>query len=85
MLKPFEIRPARLKDCAQILELIKELAVYEKDPEAVKTTVQDLEEALFTGSNTFNNQPACYAVVIDDPENENEICGFALYMLHFST
>ncbi len=41
MLKPFEIRPARLKDCAQILDLIKELAVYEKDPEAVKTTVND--------------------------------------------
>ena len=85
MLKPFEIRAARFEDCAQILELIKELAVYEKDPDAVETTINDLEEALFTGSNTFNKQPACYAVVIDDPENENEICGFALYMLHFST
>ncbi len=85
MPKPFKIRNAQITDCAQILSLIKELAVYEKDPTAVKTTVADLEEALFKGSHTFNNQPACFAVVIDDPENEKEICGFALYMLHFST
>ena len=46
MPKPFKIRPAQSSDCAQILELIKELALYEKDPDAVETTVKDLEEAL---------------------------------------
>ena len=85
MPKQFEIRPAQLSDCAQILDLIKELALYEKEPDAVETTVKDLEEALFVGSNTFNNQPACYAVVIDDQENPGQLSGFALYMLHFST
>ena len=85
MPKQFEIRPAQLTDCAQILELIKELALYEKGPDAVETTVKDLEEALFIGSNTFNKQPACYAVVIDDQENQGQLAGFALYMLHFST
>ena len=85
MPKQFEIRPAQLTDCAQILDLIKELALYEKEPDAVETTVKDLEEALFVGSSTFNNQPACYAVVIDDQENPGQLSGFALYMLHFST
>ena len=85
MPKQFEIRPAQLADCAQILDLIKELALYEKEPDAVETTVKDLEEALFVGSNTFNNQPACYAVVIDDQDNPGQLSGFALYMLHFST
>ena len=66
MPKPFKIRPAQLTDCAQILELIKELALYEKEPDAVETTVKDLEEALFVGSTSLNNLPACHAVVIDD-------------------
>jgi GNAT superfamily N-acetyltransferase len=85
MLKPFKIRAAQLKDCANILGLIKELATYEKEPDAVLTTVSDLEDALFLGTKTFNNLPACYCLVIDDPDNENMITGFALYMLHFST
>ena len=76
MPKQFEIRPAQLADCAQILDLIKELALYEKEPDAVETTVKDLEEALFVGSNTFNNLPACYAVVIDDQEKPGQLSGF---------
>ena len=85
MPKQFEIRPAQVTDCAQILELIKELALYEKNPDAVATSVKDLEEALFVGSNTFNNQPACFSFVIDDQESPGKLSGFALYMLHFST
>jgi hypothetical protein len=53
MPKQFEIRPAQVTDCAQILDLIKELALYEKEPDAVETTIKDLEEALFVGSNTL--------------------------------
>ena len=37
------IRKAREEDMEPVLELIKELAVYEKEPEAVIVTAEDLK------------------------------------------
>ena len=41
------IRVAERKDCPIILKFIKELAEYEKAPDAVEATVEILEEPLF--------------------------------------
>ncbi|MDQ4500948.1 GNAT family N-acetyltransferase [Sinomonas sp. ASV322] len=64
-----------------ILELIHELAVYEREPDAVKTTVPVLEAQLF-GEN-----PAIFAHVIDDADGtgSSRIAGFALWFLNYST
>merc|ERR1712018_475260 len=39
----FIIRPAIKDDCTDILRMIKELAAHEKQEDAVKVTVEDLE------------------------------------------
>ncbi|WP_432711963.1 GNAT family N-acetyltransferase [Pedobacter sp.] len=70
------IRIAEEKDCPAILELIHELALYEKAPEEV--TVK-LEEFIDAG---FGAAPVWKAFVA---ENDGKIIGFALYYIRYST
>lgn len=69
------IRKAEKKDMLQVLELIKELAVFEKEPDAVDVTVSDLETEGFD-----NNLFTCFVA-----ETETEIVGMALVYFRFST
>ncbi|MGW9403830.1 N-acetyltransferase family protein [Arthrobacter sp. NPDC055585] len=71
-----QIRAARRDDVPVILELIHELAVYEKEPDAVKNTPQALEQHL------FGDHPAVFAHVLED---EGAVQGFALWFLNYST
>ncbi|MEB7504823.1 GNAT family N-acetyltransferase [Arthrobacter koreensis] len=71
-----QIRAARRDDVPVILELIHELAVYEKEPDAVKNTPQALEQHL------FGDHPAVFAHVLED---EGTVQGFALWFLNYST
>ncbi len=41
-MKAYEVRPARPEDMEAVLELIRELAVFEREPEAVELTREDL-------------------------------------------
>jgi len=70
------IRPAEPRDVVDILRLIIELAVYEKEPEAVQTSEADLHRALL-GEN-----PQVFAHVA---EHDGEVIGFALWYVNFST
>jgi len=70
------IRRAERKDCKRLLELVKELALYEKAPEQVTVTLKHFEESGF-GSN-----PVWWAFVA---EENNIILGFALYYIRYST
>ena len=71
------VRIAQKHDCARILELIHELAVYEKEPDAVKNTVADLQEHLF-GAN-----PQVFAHVAEDATGQ--VAGVAIWYLTYST
>ncbi|ROP75452.1 L-amino acid N-acyltransferase YncA [Frigoribacterium sp. PhB107] len=71
-------RPAAPSDVPELLRLIVELAVYEKEPDAVKTTEADLESAL------FGEGPAVFAFVVDGDE-PGELAGLAIWFLTFST
>lgn len=71
-----EPRPAQPADVPAILQLIHELAVYEKEPEAVKNTETELTAHLF-GPN-----PQVYAHVV---EEDGSVLGFALWYLTYST
>ncbi|MGH8888236.1 MAG: GNAT family N-acetyltransferase [Acidothermaceae bacterium] len=74
------IRPARPDDVATIVELIKELATYEREPDAVQATAVDLQAAL------FGEQPAVFALIAEHDEGSTpQIAGFALWFLNFST
>ena len=70
------IRKAVQQDCPRILELVKELAVYEKAPDEVTVTPEHFEESGF-GSN-----PIWWAFIA---EKDGVIQGFALYYIRFST
>jgi GNAT superfamily N-acetyltransferase len=70
------IRPARPEDVPTILQFIHDLAIYEKEPNAVKTTEEQLHRTLF-GEN-----PAVFAHV---GERYGEVQGFALWFLNYST
>lgn len=69
------IRAAQREDVPAILELIKGLAEYEKEPHEVVNTVDALEADLF-------DHKLCEAFVA---ESSNEIIGFALYYTSYST
>ncbi|WP_017556758.1 GNAT family N-acetyltransferase [Nocardiopsis baichengensis] len=70
------IRPARPDDVPVILKLIRELAEYEREPDAVEATEADIERAL------FGEGAAAHAHIA---EADGEAVGFALWFLNFST
>ena len=70
------IRRAEKKDCIRLLELIQELADYEKAPDEVTVTLSHFEESGF-GAN-----PVWWAFVA---EVDGKVEGFALYYIRYST
>ena len=70
------IRKATKNDMPSVLELIQELATFEKEPDAVVVTVDDLVRDGFSENPLFQ----CFVA-----EDENEIIGMALYYYRFST
>jgi ribosomal protein S18 acetylase RimI-like enzyme len=74
--KSFIIRKAQPIDAQSIYELIIELAIYEKEPNAVQTTPKIIEKQLQSPT------PPVHCVVAQEHEN---IVGFALYFFNYST
>lgn len=70
------IRPARPADAATILRFIRDLAAFEREPDAVEATEEMLDEAL------FGAHPAAEAVIA---EQDGQPLGFALFFHNFST
>ena len=70
------IRLAAPSDVPVVLELVRELAVYEKEPDAVLATEQDLHDALFGPDPSAG----CHVA-----EHEGAVVGFALWYRTFST
>jgi GNAT superfamily N-acetyltransferase len=70
------IRRAVKGDCPRLLELIYELAVFEKAPEAVTVTLEHFEES------GFGENPVYWAFVA---EADGTVEGFALYYIRYST
>ncbi|QNK63325.1 GNAT family N-acetyltransferase [Pedobacter sp. PAMC26386] len=71
-----EIRFAVQEDCPRLLELIIELAEYEKAAKEVTVTLAEFADA------GFGKEPVWKAFVA---ENETGILGFALYYTRYST
>jgi GNAT superfamily N-acetyltransferase len=72
----FEIRPARVEDVPIILELIRDLATYERAPREVTATEEQLVDVL------FGKQPAAEVLLAFE---EKLPVGFAVYFHNFST
>jgi len=71
-----EVQPATPGDIPQLLAFIKELALYEKEPEAVVADEADLERALFSADRV------AHALVAKTGDTS---LGFALYFYNYST
>jgi GNAT superfamily N-acetyltransferase len=76
-----QIRRAESKDCARLLELIKELALYEKAPDEVTVTLDHFIES------GFGEKPVWWAFVAEETKTDGStvIHGFALYYIRYST
>jgi GNAT superfamily N-acetyltransferase len=70
------IRIAKKEDCPRLLELVNELALFERAPEEVMVTLQEFEAA------GFGDKPVWKAFVA---ETGGEIVAFALYYIRYST
>src|SRR5438132_3177058 len=72
----FEIRPARVEDVPVILGLIRELATYERAPNEVTATEEQLVDVL------FSEKPVAEVLLAFEKETP---VGFALFFYNFST
>lgn len=70
------LRPASPLDAPQILQYIRELAEYEREPEAAVATLEDLHRY------AFSDHPLVH---VEMAEWEGRPAGFALWFLNFST
>jgi GNAT superfamily N-acetyltransferase len=70
------IRRAVKEDCSRLLELITELAIYEKAPNDVTVTLEHFTES------GFGKNPVWWTFVA---EEDGIILGFALYYVRYST
>ena len=76
------IRRAVKEDAAEMMKLIKELAVYERAPDEVTVTMDHFIES------GFGKSPVWWAFVAEENipgENKSTILGFALYYIRYST
>jgi len=70
------IRRAVKDDCVRLLQLVQELAEYERAPNEVTVTLSHFEES------GFGKSPVWWAFVV---EVDGSIVGFALYYIRYST
>jgi len=79
------IRRGTKNDMKAVHDLIQELAIFEKEPDAVVVTVADLER------DGFGENPLFYTFVAEvegdssDSEQAKQIVGMALYYYRYST
>jgi GNAT superfamily N-acetyltransferase len=71
-----KIRKAIRKDCVRMMELIQELATYEKAPDEVTVSLTHFEES------GFGPNPVWWAFVA---EVQGVVIGMALYYVRYST
>ncbi len=70
------IRKATKKDLPEVLALIKELALFEKQPQEVTITLAELEH------DGFGENPLFWIILA---EKNNEIVGMSFYYIRYST
>ena len=72
------IRKAVAADCPRLLELIRELAEYEKAPQEVTVTIEHFTESGFGPNSVW------WGFVAEDDSNQH-VLGFVIYYIRYST
>ncbi len=76
--RDFTIRAATPNDVDDLTRLVRELAAYEKEPDAATATPDHFREALFPA----DGNPAAYGHVA---ERDGRVVGMAIWFVSFST
>jgi GNAT superfamily N-acetyltransferase len=71
------IRPATVDDLDVVVRLVRELADYEREPDAVVATDEHFRTAL------FGPAPLAHCLVAEDADGD--VVGFAIWFVNFST
>ncbi|MEB2778834.1 GNAT family N-acetyltransferase [Algoriphagus sp. C2-6-M1] len=74
----YTLREGQVEDLPQVLELINELALYEKAPEQVTNTLAMME------ADGFGNNPV-FGMFVCVKDETSEIVGIAIYYYRYST
>ena len=76
-----QVRKASKVDCPRMMELINELALYERAPEEVTVDFNHFVES------GFGEKPVWWAYVaeVEEEDGSKIIAGFALYYIRYST
>lgn len=70
------IREFTTDDVPQVLQFIKDLALYEREPDAVLANEADIQKSF------FGDSPKVFGLIC---EHENQSIGFAIYFFNYST
>lgn len=70
------IREAKIEDCEPMMDLVRELAIFEKAPDQVTVSIEEFKDA------GFCENPVWGAFVA---ELDNKIVGISLYYIRYST
>lgn len=70
------IRPAKIQEVGEVLQLIQDLATYEKAPEQVEASKENLLNTIFA------NDPRVFCDLV---EVDEQIAGMAIWFLNYST
>ena len=71
-----KIRPAKIQEVGEVLQLIHDLATYEKAPEQVEARQEDLLNTIFA------SDPRVFCDLV---EVDGQIAGMAIWFLNYST
>ena len=71
-----KIRPAKREEVGEVLQLIQDLATYEKAPEQVEASKDDLLNTIFA------KEPRVFCDLV---EVDDQIAGMAIWFLNYST
>ena len=71
-----KIRPAKSEEVGEVLQLIQDLAAYEKAPEQVEASKEDLLNTI------FSSDPRVFCDLV---EVDGQIAGMAIWFLNYST
>ena len=71
-----KIRPAKSEEVGEVLQLIQELATYEKAPEQVEASKEDLLNTIFV------KDPRVFCDLV---EVDGKVAGMAIWFLNYST
>jgi GNAT superfamily N-acetyltransferase len=77
----WRVRPAVPDDVPAIDALVRELAIYEKEPDAVQAVPEDFERSLFGPDPRVH----CHVAEVTSADGRPEVFGMALWYVTFST